>query len=468
MRKTRLFAAYLLSFSLLALLPSNAFAAEESQIKTKIKHTVKAVGEYGNWEGVSNVSQFIGSDGEFWFACDGKKKVTVVSTSGGTVKNKIQLEKKHDTFGAVCSDGAGNLYVVTGEENKGNNTNQETVFISKYDSSGNLVSTIGNNGSSSLASYFEESFFTKKPFDAGNCDVDVNGRYMAVNYARKMYNGHQSNSVWVIDTESMNTIPLPESPRTTFEEGVEITTYGSGIYNSHSFGQRAVKYKDGFLFASEGDAYERAFNISQWDLKNNTVSEDDIFHFWIKEGSGSDMSVVNNNFAHIGDLAVLSDGNAAFAATSAPSMTASAGSENEQIFIQIFNPGGDLGSASGYVTVGERSGTTGINGGVPATDYGVKWLTEGSKFLYRNLQMVSTGDKLVLLYEKYAKKNNKLKGVFYTVLDSSGNVVSESRKFKKSASLNPCETPIYANGYICWASNKASKKGKLFIYRIKI
>ena len=469
MRKKGSVISFILTLSLLSALPCMAYGAEETQIKTKIKHTVKAEGEYENWEGVSNVSQFIGNDGEFWFAYNGKENVTVVSTVEGKIRDKLKLKKQHGSFGAVCSDDSGNFYLVTGEENKGDNTDQETVFITKYDSAGNPVKTVGNCGDSSISDHYGSCYRTMTPFDAGNCDVDINGGYLAVNYARTMYNGHQSNSVWVVDTESMNTIRPPEEVFyiPVFDDGVYFTE-STDIYNSHSFGQRTVRYGDGFLFMSEGDAYERAFSLCRWDLKRKTVSQDDIFHFWIKPGSSDDMYVVNNNFAHIGDIAVLSDGKAAFTATSVPSMTADAEKESEQLFIQIFDPAGDLNTAEGYVTTGERSGTTGIDGLKEAQDHGVKWLTEDKKFLYRHPQMVSTGDRLVILYEKCAKKTGKLKGVFYMVLDPSGNVISESKKFKPNASLNPCETPVYTKGSIYWVSNKSSRKGKMFVYRIKL
>ena len=93
----------ILSLTLSCLASVSVFGAD-NMINTKIKLNVKAEGEYVNWEGISNVSQFIGPDGEFWFAYNGKKKVTVVSTENGKVKNKVELEKPHDSFGAVCSE----------------------------------------------------------------------------------------------------------------------------------------------------------------------------------------------------------------------------------------------------------------------------------------------------------------------------------------------------------------------------
>jgi len=447
--------------------PITTLAATESQLKTKIKNNVKAVGEYKNWDGVSNVSQFIGPDGEFWFAYDGKKEITVVSTAAGVVKDKIKLTKEHDTFGAVCSDISGNnFYVVTGEKNTGDDAAQKTVFVSKYDSQGNLITTIGDDGSSSLASYYESSSNTKIPFNDSNCDVDVNGKYLAVNYGRTMYNGHQSNSVWVIDTETMTTVETPDFY--SYDPNASIYHRSHGIYSSHSFGQRTIKFGEGFLFASEGDAYERAFTISQWDLKENYITSEDIFHFWIKEGSSEDMGVVNNNYAHMGDIAVLSNGTAAFAATSVKSLSSSADSEREHIFIQIFDPYKDQETAEGYITNGERSGTSGLTGTTQVTDYGVKWLTDDDKYTYQHPQLVGVGDKFVLLYERCAKKTGKIKGVYYMVLDSSGNIVQDSKKFKKSASLNPCEPPICVDGCVYWVSNKASRKGKMFVYKLKI
>ena len=57
-------------------------------------------------------------------------------------------------------------------------------------------------------------------------------------------------------------------------------------YNSHSFAQRVVPWGEGFLLASEGDCYDRAFTVSELkmpgtgdgisdDLINNTDFPDD-------------------------------------------------------------------------------------------------------------------------------------------------------------------------------------------------
>ncbi len=78
----------------------------------------------------------------------------------------------------------------------------------------------------------------------------VNGHFLAVNYGRHMYSGHQSNSVWMIDTDTMNTV-VPQTG--------EYSGYQN--YESHSFGQRAIAFGGGFAFMSEGDCYDRAFTF---------------------------------------------------------------------------------------------------------------------------------------------------------------------------------------------------------------
>ena len=93
----------------------------------------------------------------------------------------MTLKKAAPIFGAVTCDQDGNYYVVTGKTNNTSDTTKETVFVSKYDATGKLVATVGDNGSSSLAYYYGERFYTKIPFDGGNCDIAVNGDYVAVN-----------------------------------------------------------------------------------------------------------------------------------------------------------------------------------------------------------------------------------------------------------------------------------------------
>ncbi|MGN0600437.1 MAG: hypothetical protein ACI4JK_11140 [Oscillospiraceae bacterium] len=429
-----------------------ASAYTEKTKKTSSQVTVTS-DQYINWDGTSNVAQFIGSNGKFSFAYDGSKYVTVVRTNGtAAYKKKVKLEKKHPIFGNVLCDKKGNYYLITGEKNNSNNTSRQTVFISKYDSSGKHIKTVGDNGSASLASYYDSSFNTKIPFDAGNCDAAINGDILCVNYAREMYSGHQSNSVFAVNINTMSKV-------------------SSGInYNSHSFAQRVIPFKDSFVLASEGDCYNRAFSV-------NLLGKDsyDIFHFWIEKGAFDryDMFTVNNNFAHMGGLVSLNDKYAALIGTSVKSLSSAAKNEKEQLFIQIFDPTASLNSSSAYVTSGDRSGIGGNNGTENVKDYGVKWLTDYTDKRISNPQAVSTdGGNIVILYELYdtSGKYGKYCGVYYMVLDKNGSIISKPKQFSADAELNPCRMPVYVDGKVYWAANKYSgeNKNNLHIYSIEV
>ena len=433
-------------------------ADEVKAIDTGMKQDVYAVGQYSNWDGVPTVSQFIGADGQFCFAFKKDSKIIVVKTKGGKVEEKLKLKMKGTLFGAVTCDSDGYYYVVTGKPNSGQDTSEKTIFITKYDASGKLVKSVGDNGRTSLASYYDNSFNTKIPFDGGTCDVAINGEYIAVNYGREMYSGHQSNSVWLLNKNTMKTV----TPSTD-------SYYGYLNYQSHSFAQRAIPYADGFAFMSEGDCYDRAFTFSTADLVNNTSVETPIFDFWVPKGTLDDynMYVLNNNFAHMGDLCALNNGTVSFVASSVKALSNTALKQREQLFIQIFNPMEDLTKKSAYITTGKRSGIAGKNGDEKKTNYGVKWLTSYKTGRISNPQAVTDGKgNTIILFERQ-NKSGKYLGVYCIVVDVKGNVVKEAFRISKTAYLNSCETPVYTKGSVYWCGN-TTESNKLFVYKFKV
>lgn len=423
--------------------------------KTGIKQDItSATGWYSNWDGVSDGAQFLDAQGNVCAAYNKKNTVVIVKTGNGKpLKKTITLKKVAPIFGAVTCDQDGNYYVVTGKTNNTSDTTKETVFVSKYDATGKLVATVGDNGSSSLAYYYGERFYTKIPFDGGNCDIAVNGDYVAVNYARKMYSEHQSNSLLLVNRKTMQKKSV------------------SSYYNSHSFAQRVVPWGDGFLLASEGDCYDRAFTVSEVKNAGNwNCDSQNIFSFWISKGAFDryDMYEVNENFARMGGIAVGSEQNAALVARSVPSLSSKAKNENQQLFIQIFNPSADLNTPGAYVTSGTRSGLGGNNGDEQVTDYGVKWLTNYSKtYSIDNPQVtVTDAGNYVVLFERYKKYNYQ--GVYAIVVDAKGNVTQKATKVSATAYLNPCRMPVYSNGKVWWTGNKTKGKDTyLFSYAVK-
>lgn len=452
------------------------FADKTTEYKTIDKQRVYAKGQYVNWDGVTTVAQFVGTNGELSFAYVDGKNVVVVNTKGGkTLKKRIKLKMQHDIFGTVTCDKKGNYYVVTGQTNKGSDTSVNTIFISKYDKNGNHIKTVGDNGRSSLKDYYENHFCTKIPFDAGCCDAAVNGNILSVNYAREMYSGHQSNSVFTINTDTMQLIRMP------------------GLYESHSFAQRVIPYKDGFVYLSEGDHYERAFSVAvapttKLRLEKQKVTETDsyynsrgalvtrtrtttlqpesvedqpIFHFANNVSSSNN----NFNFAHAGGIVNIEDRKIAMVGTSAKSLNSKAEKENEQLFIQIFDPSADLTKASAYVTSGTRSGE---QYGKEVTDYGVKWLTDYSKKTEISEPQIALTNKnrIVVLYEKSV--SDKYKGVYYMVLDENGRILKDETRFSATARLNSCEMPVFAKGKVWWVGNTVSDTKNIYIFSLEL
>lgn len=447
--------------------PLSVNAEEVSIINTNISKTVTAEGQYKNWDGVPSVAQFTDSEGHFCFAFvkankKNKKKILIVKTQEGKITQKLKLKMNGSIFGTVAMDDDGYYYAVTGKQNSGNDTTKETIFITKYNSNGKLLQTVGNNGSSSLASYYEDRFYTKIPFEGGTCDIAMNGNYLAVHYAREMYSGHQSNSVWMIDKNTMETITPNDN-----------SYYGYSNYESHSFGQRVIPYAGGFAFISEGDCYDRAFTFSTSDLENNTSKEVPIFDFWVKEGALDDynMYVLNDNFAHIGNLCNLNNGTLSFVASSVPAMDEQASNQKEQIFIQIFNPTADLSSKEAYITTGTRSGTAGPNGRDSKTNYGIKWLTNIKSGSISNPQAVADENGNTIVLYEYFESNRKYTGVYYMVVDANGNITKQATLLSKTAKLNACETPIYKDGFVYWCGNSnggAYDSTDLLIYKFNL
>lgn len=405
--------------------------------------------EYKNWEGASNISQFTDNKGNVCFSYYVGKTVTIVKTKDGKISGQnITLKMPYPIYGGVICDSKGYYYVVSGQKNTSGRSGIKTIFISKYNKKGKLIKTVGDSGGAG-------SFGTKNPFQAGNCSIAVNGNYLAVNYARGMYNGHQSNAAFVINTKKMKKVKI------------------GSIYNSHSFAQRVVPYKKGFMFISEGDAYARAFTISTVEnMSTGKVKTQNIFDFWIQQGKKSTY-VINSNFAHMGDLVMLGKNKAALVATSAQSLNKNAATEKEQIFIQIFNPSKDLNKANAYVTSGKRSGLAGLSGTKKVTNYGVKWLTNHSEHCTIDHPQAVTDGKgnTIVLYEIYQKmgERNYYYGVNYFVVDKNGNMKGDIKKTAITACLNPCETPIYKDGTVYWIGNKAADTSyKVYIYSLKI
>ena len=123
-----LFTAIALGLFMVLCSMGNVFAAEKA---TETTQSITAVGRYSNWDGVTNVAQFLDAGGNLCFAVDSDSVVTVYRTNAsGEVVQTLPLVKQHSKFGTAICDANGYYYLVTGEDNTTDDTNVETVFIS--------------------------------------------------------------------------------------------------------------------------------------------------------------------------------------------------------------------------------------------------------------------------------------------------------------------------------------------------
>lgn len=446
----------LLTLCMLVTLAPFVLAAESGEIPVTLREYdldrsfyVVPVGRYANWAGVSNVSQFTDQNGNFCFAVDEEGQVTVYYTDRGTVTKTVTIQNPYSAFGGAACDEAGDLYMVWGYDNETNDTDTNTILVSKYTADGKHIATVGGNGSEGMDYYYDKGFYTKYPFDAGNCDVAINGDVLLVNYARKMYSGHQANTVFAVNTKTMSVL----------KEFIE--------YNSHSFDQRVTPYEKtgGFLLESLGDCFPRAFTTTLTN-ERKVQNKLETFHFWVEPGAYDDynMFLMNNTRARLGNIFETPDG-AALVAASARSLSEHADSEPYDVFIQIFDPAARSVNASTFTTSGTRSGLAGNNGDTRTTDYGVQWLTdlEGTGRTAEVVQAVNVGqDKIAVLFE--LAQYNRHDSTWLILLNSDGSILQEPIDLG-SVYLNIDEDPVYAQGAIQWVSNPVENE-ELVLYSL--
>ena len=407
-----------------------------------------------NWARVSPVQQFLyQNEGMAYAYVDEEKNHLRIITPG----REISVEMKYSLLGDVISDDDGNFYVVWGKT--GNETTDQTVFISKYSPAGVHIRTTGFVGGSPGS-----GSNTKAPFAAGNCDSAIHNGVLMVNYARTMYNGHQSCNVVAVNTEDMS--PYSFEPLIWDKNTPHIP------YVSHSFNQSVIysKIADDFVFANHGDAYDRGFIVEKL-RKEMYVDYDklsyeskypplNIFHFYLQPNANYDMYIVNKTFAQLGGLAETSKG-VVLVGASVKSIGEAASKEVQNLFVQIFNPLSGKVSPSMFVGGSTRIGetSTDINDNVskPLTkvaDYGVIWLTNYTERDAIAPQVVVGDDRIIILWSRRRSQVETKDGAysmesFYMVLSADGQVIAPETSLG-SLKLNSYEQPVYHNGSVYW------------------
>jgi len=413
-------------------------------------------GSISNWASISSVQQFSYLNEGMAYAYE---DVTNNNLKIITPGKELNIEMKFPKLGDVVSDDKGNFYVIWGKD--GTKNTDKTVFISKYSPDGIHIKTTGFVGESALG----PDGNTQAPFVAGNCVSVIHDGVLMVNYARLMYNGHQSNNVIAVNIEDMSPYE--------FESVLWDSSIPDIPYVSHSFNQSVIysEIAGDFIFANHGDAFGRGFIVEKLkkdmyvDYEKWTYAykypQLNIFHFYLQPNANYDMYIVNKTFAQLGGLAETSKG-VVLVGASAKSIGEAAKTEKQNLFVQIFNPLSTEVSPSmfigGRVRTGETSTDIYDNNNSPmtkVTDYGVIWLTNYTDRDVIAPQVVVGDDHIIILWTELSKRegssgydyNTKS---YYMVLSPEGKVIIPATSLG-SFKLNSYEMPVYHNGSVCWA-----------------
>jgi hypothetical protein len=327
----------------------------------------------------------------------------------------IKIKMKYYLLGDALTDKEGNYYIVWGKEDDSINGGVVTMAVSKYSYSGKHIATTTYKTNGGI-----ESWDTRHPFEAGNCDTIIDSKGILIcNYSREMYNGHQSNDIICVDTSTMKTVKKYNN------------------YVSHSFDQRVFELSDGDIcFVNKGDAYPRAFSVEKLGSKRERY---ELFHFYGEQGD-------NYIYAWLGGAVEVS-GNIFLVGSSAKSMTSACKKEGQNLFTQLVD--------DNRIIKGSEI-RKGKSNGVSYIDKGVKWLTNyGDDYTVANPQVVKIDKECfvilwekmkVLSYDKYDFVQS-----YYMILSADGTILQRETPMNKTR-LTSFEDPIYDDGYIYWTT----------------
>ena len=333
-------------------------------------------------------------------AIDGKILIEYYD-SGYNLKKTMTLDLPLPEFGGFYETND-NYYILTGQNNTEQDDSKEVYRIGKYSKTWQSLGSCGLFGAN-----------TTYPFDAGSARMAVNGKYLFVRTCHEMYNGHQANVTFSVDTSNMSIADSFTS--------VMNTDLG---YVSHSFNQ-FIQIDNGTLLGSDhGDAYPRAITVLQyqtdisngsfvpqrtWGSNTDTCKEFDLMTF-----PGS----IGNNYTGA------SQGGFEYSDSS---------------YLAAGNYDADDNSRNVFVASVSKSGET------PVVRYFSNYA--GTSDSATTPHLVKTGsNSFVLLWSSQGY-------VYYTAIDGTGKQVGST--YKMAGNLSDC-VPSIINGKLIWYAWKNS------------
>ena len=157
------------------------------------------------------------------------------------LQKTMSLQLSLPIFGAFY-EADNNYYILTGANNQERDNTKEVYRLTKYSKDWKAQGSCSLFGAN-----------TTLPFRAGSARMARYGNYIFVRTCHQMYDGHQANVTFSVDTSNMSL--------TDAFTGVMNTNYG---YVSHSFNQ-FIQVDNGTLVGSDhGDAYPRKLVVLKY------------------------------------------------------------------------------------------------------------------------------------------------------------------------------------------------------------
>lgn len=397
-------------------------------LKTELETKSYQYGSSGNfnWNEVSPVSDFFDQNGTYTIAYADENTVYISHIGKNLViADTIEIAKPLPLIGGVCCSTDGKFYIACGQDDEKRDHSVMTFAIYQYDSAGRFLGKCEDRDSLNP----EEDWATSRPFSSGNCAMAFRGNILICSYGRGMYNGHQSNKVFCVDT-------------TTMERNRD---YGS--YTSHSFNQAVlvtnILDEGAVVFADHGDAYPRGFhiNINREPIQYEYCQGQVPFHFYGDIGDNH----TNARLTGIGEL----ESGIVLVGSSAKSLTAAEKNEKQQMFLQIL----DFDTVEPILSASSRTGGSKTEDAESKseayTDKGIVWLTNYKSAEARASAMVPIAkDKVLVMWEKW-DKNGKFVNSYYSILSSTGKILKKAVPMQH-ARLNGAEELKYQDGFVYW------------------
>lgn len=291
-------------------------------------------------------------------------------------------------------------YIVSGQENLKCSDTVEVFRITKYDKNWNRIAAASLYGAN-----------TAYPFEAGNCRLAGDGKYLLIRTCHLMYGGHQANVTIQVDTETMQV--------TDSYTGIMNTAYG---YVSHSFNQFIAVENHRIVAIDHGDAYPRSVvltkyptDVSGGSFQSRYCSTTDVFPIAGEIGA-NDTGVMVNAF--------------------------DVGARNYVIAGTAKEQSGKYGNTYNiYVTT--------VNKNTMAVKH--KWITNypASTSGCSNPQLVKLfEDRYVLLWNRGEKRALKL---YYAIIDEDGEIQGDIHSCV--ACLSDCVPIVHQNKLIWYADS---------------